>query len=360
MRSWMGTVTTAAAGGAVTTALLFASGAVQPRPEAPLLGEPPLAARGQLVALGGGEGRPSAREIYLAAAPAVVSVRARAVMDARSPFATGEAPSAASGFVIDAERGLIVCNARTIAGAAGLTVTLQDGTTVQGRILGRDDDTDLALIAVDPDGLDLHALELPASADVRVGDPALALGGAGGGPPTLTTGVVSATHKRLVGDGGTALDSVIQTDAPYAAADTGGPLLDAAGGVVGVTGRMMVAGAPVGFVVPADTVADVVPQLEATGRVRHAFLGVRPADAAGRGAGVASVRAGSPAAAAGLRRGDAIVALAGERTDSVDALCLALAEHRPGERVPVTISRAGRTLERVVRLADRPPGIPDR
>jgi S1-C subfamily serine protease len=352
---------TAAAGGAVTTALLLGSGALQPREQRAVPGEAPLAARGQLVGLGGGGGL-SARDIYGLAAPAVVSVRARAIMDrdARSPFATEETPSAGSGFVIDSERGLIVSNAHTVAAALEITVTLQDGTAVPARILGRDDDTDLALLAVDPDGLDLSALELAATAGARVGDPTLALGGAGGGPPTLTTGVVSATRKRVAADSGVAFDSVIQTDAPLAAGDTGGPLLDAAGRVIGVTGRVMVGGAAVGFAVPAETVAEVVPQLEASGRVRRAFLGIRHGQADGEGVAVAGVRAGSPAERAGMRAGDAVRTVAGEPVDSIEELCRALAEHSPGETVPVVVGRDERRVTLRARLGDRPPGIADR
>jgi putative serine protease PepD len=357
----MGTAVTAAAGGAVTTVLLLASGALQTR-GGPALGDPPLAARGLMVAAA--PGGLSARDIYRLAAPAVVSVHARVVRAEPSPFAPGTAPagvSAGSGFVIDDDRGLVITNAHTVAAASQVTVTLADGRARPARTLGRDDDTDLALLAIDPDGLDLHALELGDSAGVEVGDPTLSLGDPAGGAPTLTTGVVSAASRRLTSDGGFAVDAVIQTDAPQPAGATGGPLLDAGGHVVGVTSQLMVGGVPVGFAVPAETVADVVPQLEEAGRVRRAFLGIL-GESLGGGAGVrvAAVRGGSPAARAGLRAGEVVRALDGAPVRSMDDLCRVLADHRPGEEVTVSATRDGRRTTRAVTLAERPAGVADR
>jgi S1-C subfamily serine protease len=179
--------------------------------------------------------------------------------------------------------------------------------------------------------------------------------------PTLSTGVISATRTRLAADGGFALDDVIQTDAPAAAGDAGGPLLNAEGEVIGVVGRLMVAGVPVRFAVPASTVARLVPELEASGRVRRALLGIRGdgPDSAG-GVRVQAVRPGSPAEQAGVRRGDTVRALAGKRVRSIDDLRRVLAAHEPGERVSLSVGRRDRPATRMVRLADRPAGIADR
>src|SRR5689334_3096237 len=176
MRGWVGTVMTAAAGGAVTTALLLSSGTVHTRTAASSgTGAPSV--QGSLVAPGMPpvSGR-TARAVYDQAAPAVVSVRGRAVMDARSPFAparTAGAVDAGSGFVIDADKGLIITNAHTVAAASDIVVTFPDGRAVQAVPLGRDDDTDLALLAVDPHRVNLHALDLDGGARVEVGDPTI-------------------------------------------------------------------------------------------------------------------------------------------------------------------------------------------
>jgi S1-C subfamily serine protease len=354
----MGTVATAAAGGALTTALLLASGTVHMR-DAAVAGDPPLAARGQLVA---SSGALSAREIYERAAPAVVAVRARVLPSARSPFGETEAPSgttAGSGFVLDADKGRIVCSAHTVAAATEITVGLADGRTVAARALGSDDDTDLALLAVDPDGLGLRELELAEGGRVEVGDPVLALAKPGGGAPTLATGVVSAPGRRLVADGGFAVDRAIQTDAPQVPGDTGGPLLDAAGRVIGATAHLTVGGAVAGFAVPAETIAQVVPALEEAGRVRRAFLGVR-AEVGDGGVRVASVREGSPAAAAGVRPGDTLRWVGDARVRSVEELTRVLAAREPGERVAVEVARGGRSSTHAVRLSDRPGATADR
>ena len=359
----MGTVITAAAGGAVTTALLLSSGTVHTKTDA-VAGGPPVAARGQLFGGTGAEGGPSAREIYAVASPAVVSVHGRAVMDARSAFAparTAGTIDPGSGFVIDADRGLIITNAHTVAAASDIVVTFRDGRAVPARALGRDDDTDLALLAVDPHQADLTALELDAGAKVQVGDPTLALGNSDGRVPTITTGVVSAASRRVVAGHGVAVDGVIQTDASYEPGDTGGPLLDALGHVIGVTGQVIVGGIPMSFAVPAATVAQLVPQLVASGRVRRAFLGIRN-DGTGDGSGVRvdEVRPGSPAARIGLHAGDRVRALDGVGLRTIDDLCRVLAAHAPGEQVSLVVGEGTHRSIRNVRLADRPEGIADR
>jgi serine protease Do len=358
MRTWVGRVMTAAAGGAAATAVLLASGAVPSRTVNSSLGEPPLSPPGHFVTADPAQPGLSAAEIYRRAAPAVVAVRARRMMSARSHFAPADGSSTGSGFVIDADVGRVVCNAHTVAAASDITVTFSDGHTMPARIVGRDDDTDLALLAVDPAELGLTALDLADPARVAVGDPTLALGRSGPGAATVTTGVVSAVRKRLADAHGFALDGVVQTDAPFSAEDSGGPLLDAQGRVIGMTGRLDDGTTTIRFAVPAAAVAALVPQLEATGRVRRAFLGIREDDAAAvDGVRVAAVRRGSPAERAGLRVGDTVRAVGGVRVESIEALARFLAGRKPGQHVDVALVRGARRLTRDVALADRPTGI---
>lgn len=363
MRAWMGTVITAAAGGAVTTALLLGSGTVRTEHSASA-GDLPPVARADIFGRADGAGGRTARTLFEAAAPAVVSVHGRALMDARSPFApsrTAGAGDAGSGFVIDADKGLVITNAHTVAAASDIVVTFRDGRAVRAVALGRDDDTDLALLAVDPQAADLTALELDGGARPAVGDPTMAIGNPDGRAPTMTVGVVSAARKRLVANHGVAVDGVIQTDATAEPGDTGGPLLDAEGHVIGVTGQLTVGGVVVGFAVPADTVAQLVPQLVSSGHVRRAFLGIRnDGPGAAPGVRVDAVRPGSPAARIGLRAGDRVEAVAGETVRTIDDLCRVLAGHTPGEQVALEVSQGTRRTVRSVRLADRPAGIADR
>src|SRR3954454_7923275 len=363
MRGWMGTVITAAAGGAVRTALLLGSGTVRTERSASAGGLPPTARAGMLGGDGGADGS-TARHVFEAAAPAVVSVHARALMDARSPFApdrTAGVADAGSGFVIDADKGLVITNAHTVAAASEIVVTFRDGRAVPAVALGRDDDTDLALLAVDPKAADLTALELDGGERPAGGDPTIAIGNPDGRAPTMTVGVVAAAQKRLMADHGVAVDGVIQTDGTSEPGDTGGPLVDAAGHVIGVTGQLTVGGVVVGFAVPADTVAQLVPQLVASGHVRRAFLGVRnDGPGAAPGVRVDAVRPGSPAARIGLRAGDRVEAVAGETVRTMDDLCRVLAARAPGEQVVLDVSRRTRRMVLSARLADRPAGIADR
>ena len=138
--------------------------------------------------------------------------------------------------------GRILTNAHVIRAATDISVTLADGRTVSARALGKDDVRDLALLAIDPKGLDLEPLALGNSDGVQVGDPTIALGNPTGAASTLTTGVVSAVGQRLEAADGSAIDDVIQTDAAVGAGNAGGPLLDGRGAVIGVNSHIVTRG----------------------------------------------------------------------------------------------------------------------
>ena len=229
---------------------------------------PVLATRGALGQTAGSGA--SAADLYRRAAPAVVFVRARTVPGDRSGFDLAESATdgetTGAGFVFD-DGGRILTNAHVIRAATDISVTLADGRTVSARALGKDDVRDLALLAIDPKGLDLEPLALGNSDGVQVGDPTIALGNPTGAASTLTTGVVSAVGQRLEAADGTAIDDVIQTDAAVGAGNAGGPLLDGRGTVIGVNSHIVTPGGPVAFAVPVNTVRAAIPQLEQTGHV---------------------------------------------------------------------------------------------
>src|SRR3954454_19825942 len=268
-------------GGAITAAAMLGTGAaghgvtrtiVQ---AAPLSASPAAQRAGAL----------TAGEIYRRDAPGVVFVRARSIQAQPSPFdfsQRSENLATGSGFVID-RKGRLLTNAHVVAGATDIRVTFSDEKTVAATVLGRDEDSDLAVLAVNPAGVDLHPLDLGSSASVQVGDPTVAIGNPFGLDRTLTTGVVSAKQRRITAPSGFSIDDVLQTDAAINPGNSGGPLIDAAGRVIGVNSQIVTAGSQgsvgIGFAIPIDTAPAIIPRLERQHLVSHAYLRVRAADA---------------------------------------------------------------------------------
>src|SRR3954449_10923090 len=223
------------------------------------------------------------RDIYKRAAPGVVFVRAQVVQQTQSPFDFGfpqqqRGEATGSGFVID-RKGTILTNAHVVAGATKVTVQFADRHAGRPTILGRDESTDLAILKVDAKSSELDPLPLGTSKDVQVGDPTIAIGNPFGLERTLTTGVVSATHRTIQAPDGFEIDGVIQTDAAINPGNSGGPLLDATGRVIGINSQIATGGSGggnvgIGFAVPIDTAKRIVPELKKEGRVDRGFLGV--------------------------------------------------------------------------------------
>src|SRR5215218_1103944 len=313
----------------------------------------------------------SPREIYKRDAPGVVFITANVTQSA-SPFAPQqEGQSTGSGFVIG-KGGSIVTNAHVVEGATRVTIRFGDKRTAQARVAGRDLSTDLALLLVDAEGLDLTPLELGSSRGVQVGDPTVAIGNPFGLDRTLTTGVVSALQRSIPSlQPGFTINNVIQTDAAINPGNSGGPLIDARGKVIGVNSQIETGGSGggnvgIGFAVPIDTAKEVIPQLRRGGSVQHAYLGVstRTIDesldvlnlASADGALVQRVEPGSPADRAGLRAGseeqelgvetirpggDIIKAVDGRKVRDADDVSQLIGARRPGDRVSLEILRDG-------------------
>jgi S1-C subfamily serine protease len=365
-------------GGGVTAGVLLGAGAVGDHRTTTIVQQAPLSS-----AAPASDARASgltAQDIYRRAAPGVVFIRARSVQQTQSPFdvfpQAQENVSTGSGFVLD-ERGHILTNAHVVASSLDVRVSFSDHRTVAARVVGKDADTDLAVLSVNPDEAELHPLTLGDSGSVQVGDPTVAIGNPFGLERTLTTGVVSALQRRITAPSGFAIEDVIQTDAAINPGNSGGPLLDATGRVIGVnsqiaTGEGSSGSVGIGFAVPAATVKRVLPELERDGRVRRPFLGVRGREAK-EGVLIEAVQAGTPAAAAGLRGGDreaiderdgSIVVLGGDvlthigqrPVRTMDEVHAALGALRPGQNVELELKRDGKTLRTNVQLGERPGG----
>ena len=288
-------------GGGVTAGVLLGAGAVGDGETTTVVQQAPLtSASPASAARAGGL---TARDIYRRAAPGVVFIRARSVQQTQSPFDVfprqQENVATGSGFVVD-ERGHILTNAHVVASSLDVRVSFSDHRTVAARVVGKDADTDLAVLSVNPKEVKLHPLQLGDSRAVRVGDPTVAIGNPFGLERTLTTGVVSALQRRITAPSGFAIEDVIQTDAAINPGNSGGPLLDATGRVIGVNSQIATGAegstgnVGIGFAVPAATVKKVLPELERNGRVTRPFLGVR-----GRPVARGRARRGRPARHAG-------------------------------------------------------------
>jgi S1-C subfamily serine protease len=326
------------------------------------------------------------REIYKRDAPGVAFIAAQVGARSPTPFDLGGEPegeATGTGFVVDRD-GSIVTNAHVVRGASRVTARFGE-RELPARVLGQDPSTDLALLDVDPGDVELHVLELGSSKRVQVGDPTVAIGNPFGLDRTLTTGVVSALQRSIQSlEPGFAINNVIQTDAAVNPGNSGGPLIDAYGKVIGVNSQIATGGSGGGsvgiaFAVPVDTVREVVPQLRRSGRVERAYLGVStraiddsleplnlPVD---EGALVEIVYPDGPAQRAGQRGGDAevvvagelvrtggdiIVAIDGRRVEDGDDIGAIVARHRPGDRVRVEVVRDGDRKTIAVRLGTRP------
>jgi S1-C subfamily serine protease len=332
------------------------------------------------------------REIYKRDAPGVVNVKAQIVRPVDSPFDVfpeqeRRGISNGSGLVVD-KAGLVLTNAHVIEGASKVTVQFEDKKTADGEIVGKDISTDLALIKVDPKGLKLRPLKLGDSSTVQIGDPTIAIGNPFGLDRTLTTGVVSALQRRIPAPNGFSIDNVIQTDAALNPGNSGGPLLDAAGRVIGINSQIETGGVGggnvgIGFAVPINTAKKVIPQLKESGRVSRAYLGItgltiddsleRLNLATDSGVLVQEVQPRSPAASAGIKGGDTqatidgtrislggdvITGIDGRKVTSMDDVVEAVNERKPGQSVKLELRRDGKSETVTVKLGQRPERAP--
>jgi S1-C subfamily serine protease len=329
--------------------------------------------------------------IYSRESPGVVTVISTGLQGGP---AGGSESGLGSGFVISGD-GEIATNAHVVTSGEGsairqassVYVRFPDGNQVSAQIRGFDPFADVALLKVDPKGLSLRPLPLGSTKGVEVGAPVAAIGSPFGEEQSLSVGVVSATGRSIQSLTGFSTAGAIQTDAAINHGNSGGPLLDAGGNVLGINSQIRTEsgdGSGVGFAVPVDVVRRSLAQLRNGGKVHYAYLGVSsralyPQVAARFGLPVAKgvwlqdVTAGGPAARAGLRAGsdtqrfqeerwttggDIVVALNGHRVSKDDDLSELLLPHRPGDTITLEIYRGSQRRQVRVKLGERPLNVP--
>jgi S1-C subfamily serine protease len=332
-------------------------------------------------------------EIYRRASPGVVQVTATQVVTSPrvDPFfgfpfpSQQQAEALGSGFVID-KAGHIVTNYHVVEGARSVDVSFSNNESMKAKVVGTDPSTDVAVLQVDAHSRALTPLSLGNSDLVRVGDSVVAIGNPFGYDRTVTAGIVSALQRVIQAPNSYSIDHVIQTDAALNKGNSGGPLLNANGNVIGVNSQISTGGSGssgnvgIGFAVPINTVKTVAAQIIKTGHVEHAFLGIAAQPVTPNAAKlfrlpvkhgllVARVQPGSGAAKAGLEAGTQSATLAGETYPlggdllasidkaplySVDQLRDVIGNKKPGDDVKLSVYRGDQQRTVTVTLGRQP------
>ena len=342
--------------------------------------------------------RPSAalsiNDIYRRSAPGVVQVTSTSVVTVPAdPFFGGQffpeqqqQQSLGSGFVVD-KAGHVVTNYHVVQGARKIRVSFSNGASMKAAVVGTDPSSDLAVLKIDASSRALTPLPLGDSDSAKVGDPVVAIGNPFGLDRTVTAGIVSAIQRAITAPNGYTIDHVIQTDAAINHGNSGGPLLNGRGDVIGVNSQIETGdnssssgNVGVGFAIPSNTVKAVIAQLIRQGHIDRAFIGIGAVpitrDLArvfrlpvARGLLVQSVQPGSGASKAGLRAGTTQVVLAGESYNlggdivvTADGRPLAglntlrdlVAAKKPGDTIALVVYRNGKKTTLLVKLGRQP------
>ena len=326
--------------------------------------------------------------IYRQDGPGVVQITATSVTQSAPnlffPTTPQTSRSLGSGFVLD-RAGHIVTNFHVIRGAQKVQVSFSGQDQLPATIVGSDRSTDLAVLKIDAHARALTPLPLGNSDAVRVGDPVYAIGNPFGLTRTLTTGVVSAVQRQIFAPNGVPIDSAIQTDAAINHGNSGGPLIDAGGRVIGVTSQIQTDGSQqgnvgIGFAIPVNTVRDIASQIIANGKAQHAFLGLSSAPLTpqlqklfnlptAKGLLVQEVTKGSGANKAGIKGGttrvvvegetywiggDIITKVDGEPVTSVEQLVTAVQQQHPGDTLEIELYHGDSKRTVTAKLGARP------
>jgi S1-C subfamily serine protease len=328
-------------------------------------------------------------QIYAQAAPGVVVITDTTTQDVPAtlftPAEMEKVEALGSGFVID-RRGDILTNEHVVAGGRHIRVGFSNGSSYPATVVGSDPSTDIAVVRVNAPASALHPLAFDPSSALRGGDPVYAIGNPFGLDRTMSAGIVSAIGRDIEAPNGKTIANAVQTDAAINHGNSGGPLLDDRGRVVGINSQIEGGGTDanvgVGFAIPSDTAQSIGGQLIENGRAEHGWLGLKldaidPNVAAAvpgmppRGVVIAQVARNGPAANAGLHAatrqitrdgvtalvgGDAIVAVDGRPVDSAAQVADAIAARKPGARVALRVVRGGVERTVSVTLASAPAG----
>jgi S1-C subfamily serine protease len=306
-----------------------------------------------------------------------------------NPFGEPEAESGGvatgSGFVIDGE-GHILTNNHVVEGADKVTVKLGESErTYDAKVVGADPGTDIALLKVEAPTKELHPLTLGHSSELEVGDPVVAIGNPFGLDRTVTSGIVSALQRQIQAPNGFSISNVIQTDAAINPGNSGGPLINSAGEVIGINSQIETGGGGngnvgIGFAIPIDTIRSEIHQLETSGEVEHAFLGIEGGTITpelakalnlpvSNGVLVQSVVKGGPADKAGIEGGntsatingaevnlggDIITEIDGAKISSMEELVERVQAAKPGDELQLTVLRGGQEQTATVVLGSQP------
>ena len=327
-------------------------------------------------------------DIYDKTSPGVVLIQAVVSETVQSPFGDQqrEGSSTGTGFVVSKD-GFIVTNAHVVQGAKRATVQFGSDTEIPAEVKGIDVNSDLAVIQIDPKDHELTPLELGSTEGIKVGDPVVAIGNPFGLDRTLTTGVVSALARRIEGLNGFTISDVVQTDAAINKGNSGGPLIDAGGRVIGVNSQIQTetgGNVGIGFAVPVERLKQVLPSLEKGEEVKVAFLGVTtiPIDetlkevgvGADSGLLVVSVEPRTGAQKAGIRAGtgkatiqidgtdvplggDVLRKVDGREFESPTDLADYIGGKKVGDEITIELQRKGKSQTVKVTLGSRPSSL---
>ena len=350
--------------------------------------------RVEVIESSGREGGFDPKAIYESEAPGVVTVVSLFGSDGLESVLEGEEGSGGvgSGFVLNGQ-GEIATNAHVVTSGQGdamrrareVYVEFADGNTVEAEVVGADPNADIALLRIDPEGLNLRPLPLGESTGVEVGEPVAAIGSPFGEQQSLSIGVVSAIDRSIQSLTNFSISGAIQTDAAINPGNSGGPLVDGEGRVIGVNQQIKSTsggGEGVGFAVPVNAVKRSLDMLRKDGEADYAYLGVASVELypqlvekfgldVQKGAWVQDVNPGGPAEDAGIEGGgnpvefqaqsyrpggDVITKVDGKAVEDSAELADVIADHAPGEKVPLEIHRDGDVRQVEVKLGERPLG----
>jgi S1-C subfamily serine protease len=292
-------------------------------------------------------------------APSVVNIRV---------LAGERGPGGGSGFII-ARDGFILTNSHVVQGARELEVTLRDGRACSARVIGTDPETDIAVLRIDAPNV--QQVRLADSSGIRVGQIAIAVGSPYGFQQTVTAGIVSALGRSMRAESGRLMDEIIQTDAALNPGNSGGPLLNSAGEVIGVNTAVILPAQGICFAIASNTAHFVAGWLIKDGYIRRSSIGVAGQNVplhprvvrfhklpVNRGVLVMEVEPGSPAALTGLKEGDTIVGFKGQPIATIDDLHKRLVASEIGVSSPIMFLRGTEKMFRMIVPRELPPAKP--